>query len=774
MKKSLLFSAAALMVFSSMSAELVWNAETIFNYDVENPVPGLDAGWTNLSVPGTARSATVSHFGVGYNGKILTTSHKEDAIIAIGANNEITKLIDLTGHTVIGEKWNGTAVTTDDAGNVIFNYCFTNAANSVLKWAVWNPKTKEITDIDIAALPAGVTGRLDDVAQFVGDAVSAEGAIGYATTANCGIVTMIHIKGDGTKPTSITATPCSTPLMGLKAMATGSFGSQFAMAVPRLSTVKEILAASEPAKMYYVPLGLPMNQDTKTGLFSSDQGMLGKFTDEGGWAPAGEYGNRYYGGVATFVLQGKRYIVRNYATTAFEESLPNPGYGTDPKVNEQWVYSKWKAVLNFGIFDAETKECVASWMGSRYANGFGSGTLTAEVVDDNTVNIYTYAATGSPEAVTGTVAGVYCAAVKFTLEEESEEPGGIQGKGTKENPYLIASKENLMEAYKLIPQDAESNMVYFEQTADIDLAGVENYQALNGWGGAYYGKFSYDGKNHIIRNFAPKDRKQVDNVDAYYCQTIFGVLSGEVKNLGIINCNLVGEKEYNQGLGILAGYAGHKKAKIGATVDNVFVTGTVKGVNYTGGMFGTSDAPIDPEDPNDPIVINVSNSYAVVNAEGVGFTGGIIGRLQTRMNISNSYAKATVSGGTTGLIAAGRNAAKIQVERVIAIGTGSALSGVPYVDDSKIREVTELDETTINQIQKIAAFSEKKMLDGYPTLNWLTEDQISGVEDVITDAIDNENAPVEYFNLQGVRVENPANGLYIKRQGNKVSKVIIR
>ncbi len=36
-----------------------------------------------------------------------------------------------------------------------------------------------------------------------------------------------------------------------------------------------------------------------------------------------------------------------------------------------------------------------------------------------------------------------------------------------------------------------------------------------------------------------------------------------------------------------------------------------------------------------------------------------------------------------------------------------------------------------------------------------------------------ENAPVEYFNLQGVRVENPTNGLYIRRQGNKVTKVII-
>lgn len=37
-----------------------------------------------------------------------------------------------------------------------------------------------------------------------------------------------------------------------------------------------------------------------------------------------------------------------------------------------------------------------------------------------------------------------------------------------------------------------------------------------------------------------------------------------------------------------------------------------------------------------------------------------------------------------------------------------------------------------------------------------------------------ENAPVEYYNLQGIRVENPENGLYIVKQGNKVTKKVIR
>lgn len=36
------------------------------------------------------------------------------------------------------------------------------------------------------------------------------------------------------------------------------------------------------------------------------------------------------------------------------------------------------------------------------------------------------------------------------------------------------------------------------------------------------------------------------------------------------------------------------------------------------------------------------------------------------------------------------------------------------------------------------------------------------------------NEAIEYYNLQGVRVENPANGLYIAKQGNKVAKVLVK
>lgn len=47
----------------------------------------------------------------------------------------------------------------------------------------------------------------------------------------------------------------------------------------------------------------------------------------------------------------------------------------------------------------------------------------------------------------------------------------------------------------------------------------------------------------------------------------------------------------------------------------------------------------------------------------------------------------------------------------------------------------------------------------------------SGVESVAAEK--NTDAPVEYFDLQGRRVANPSNGVYIRRQGTAVSKVIL-
>lgn len=61
----------------------------------------------------------------------------------------------------------------------------------------------------------------------------------------------------------------------------------------------------------------------------------------------------------------------------------------------------------------------------------------------------------------------------------------------------------------------------------------------------------------------------------------------------------------------------------------------------------------------------------------------------------------------------------------------------------------------------------------YFTVEWnMGDESESGIEDVVVD----ENAPVEWYNLQGVRVngENLTPGIYIKRQGSKAVKVLVR
>ena len=48
----------------------------------------------------------------------------------------------------------------------------------------------------------------------------------------------------------------------------------------------------------------------------------------------------------------------------------------------------------------------------------------------------------------------------------------------------------------------------------------------------------------------------------------------------------------------------------------------------------------------------------------------------------------------------------------------------------------------------------------------------TGINDIAT--IDNDNTPVEYYNLQGVRVTSPTPGLYIRVQGKQATKVYLK
>ncbi len=56
----------------------------------------------------------------------------------------------------------------------------------------------------------------------------------------------------------------------------------------------------------------------------------------------------------------------------------------------------------------------------------------------------------------------------------------------------------------------------------------------------------------------------------------------------------------------------------------------------------------------------------------------------------------------------------------------------------------------------------------------ITISESAGVDNILSD-VDNSKAPVEYFNLQGIRVSQPAAGtVVIRRQGTNVSKILVK
>ena len=76
---------------------------------------------------------------------------------------------------------------------------------------------------------------------------------------------------------------------------------------------------------------------------------------------------------------------------------------------------------------------------------------------------------------------------------------------------------------------------------------------------------------------------------------------------------------------------------------------------------------------------------------------------------------------------------------------------------SKINCIVYLMDTTTGEIVN-ACMVKSEDIDGN-----------TAVRDIIADS--NDNTPAVYYNLQGIRVENPSNGIYLRRQGGKTQKV---
>lgn len=227
------------------------------------------------------------------------------------------------------------------------------------------------------------------------------------------------------------------------------------------------------------------------------------------------------------------------------------------------------------------------------------------------------------------------------------------GKGTAADPYLIQSKDDLKKFRDKVIKDNESYAgKYFKQSANIDLSGID-WIPIGTDNDTTKFSGTYDGGGHEITNLKN---------DARYEGGLFGYLSGTVKNLAIINCDV----SYSSG----NGYSGAVVAS-GGTVTNCYSTGKVSG-KQCGGISGNgstitncySTAKVTGTDSSYGIGANPSkiDKCVALNNEISGTAAGRIGSKQT---LTNNYAlkemKVNNAAVTTGNTVNGVNGADLTV-----------------------------------------------------------------------------------------------------------------
>ena len=102
------------------------------------------------------------------------------------------------------------------------------------------------------------------------------------------------------------------------------------------------------------------------------------------------------------------------------------------------------------------------------------------------------------------------------------------------------------------------------------------------------------------------------------------------------------------------------------------------------------------------------------------------------------------------------------------IGSVTAIVNIPEAGLENNACQSSSDHSKAWIVEKAGTYTLKFDLNSM-TLN-VTPTGSTGAVDLVVD----ENAPAEYYNLQGVRVYDPAGGLYLVRKGGKVSKVMIK
>ncbi|MBQ7181368.1 MAG: hypothetical protein IJR87_08760 [Bacteroidaceae bacterium] len=270
---------------------------------------------------------------------------------------------------------------------------------------------------------------------------------------------------------------------------------------------------------------------------------------------------------------------------------------------------------------------------------------------------------------------VYLTAAGAYSNEEGEAPHA----GTEDDPFEIRTAEDLANLRNLL---VSGRMNYVVMTADVDMSGYSDFKPLFDIAdqSAGYPFIDFDGKNHVIRNLSSK------NPDQWY-NGLFGVLCGNVRNLGVENADIECQAS---GTGIISGYLGHSTYGKPCYVENVWVTGKVSVTQgYCGGMFG-----------NIADESHILNCYANVEITGAhDYTGGIIGRVRGKVDMVQCYAAGSINRGG-GIIGGGfQDATPLGTYKNVAVWNNTDKNFGPVRDGEDLSTVLYYDGSNFSDLQ---------------------------------------------------------------------------
>ncbi len=343
---------------------------------------------------------------------------------------------------------------------------------------------------------------------------------------------------------------------------------------------------------------------------------------------------------------------------------------------------------------------------------------------------------------------------------------------TKDNPLVITNADELV-AMRNYMSVGDS---YYSIENDIDMADV-NYVAPLGDNNFSGCILHIEGNGHVIKNLT---------IDGGQYPSLIGVFMGEIRNLGLVDVDIVSD---GPGVGSFGAFTGHASYDGVTVIDNCFATGNVTANNnYAGGIGGYNNGKV-----------KITNCYSAVNVVGKTFAGGILGWVPSgETTIENVYASGYVeatdadgkAGGIINLVeeavgtlnsvvawnsavyaADGATAAVINGGNVVATENNVVFCNALSLNGEEAPEGGKTSEELTALVTSWDAFCSKDGED-LPVLKWQAEGS-AGIDDIVADEAE-ANGPAVYYNLQGVQVANPESGIYIVRRGNKVTKELIR